>query len=97
MPPEWIDHRNGNRSDNRFANLRCSTRSENQQNRPKNQNNRSGFKGVSYSAAIRERPWRATISAKGEFVDLGRFATKAEAARAYQIAARRMHGEFAGA
>jgi hypothetical protein len=95
IPPDEIDHRNRDVLDNRFTNLRCATRSENNHNRSKNKNNRSGFKGVSYSAMIKNRPWRATISANGKFVHLGRFATKAEASRAYNSAAHRMHGEFA--
>jgi hypothetical protein len=95
MPSEWIDHRNGKGTDNRFTNLRLSTRSQNQQNRPKNKNNASGFKGVSYSAAIKQRPWRATISVNGHFIHLGRFKTKAEAFAAYRDAAQELHGEFA--
>ena len=96
MPPRWLDHRNHNPADNRFSNLRLSTRAQNQQNRPKNKNNSSGFKGVSYSTGIIKKPWRATITADGKSLHLGHFATKAEAFVAYQNAARQLHREFAG-
>lgn len=44
-----IDHINGNRTDNRFCNLRLATRAENQHNKALQKNNTSGVKGVSIS------------------------------------------------
>lgn len=43
----FIDHINGNPSDNRITNLRCSSLAENQKNRKINSNNKSGVLGVS--------------------------------------------------
>lgn len=91
-PPEWIDHINGDRLDNRFCNLRLATRSQNQQNRPKNKNNTSGFKGVSYHKGIGR--WRATISANGRKAHIGWYDNPEDAGTAYLQASRLMHGEF---
>lgn len=88
-----VDHINGNGLDNRRANLRPATRSRNQQNRSLPSNNRSGFKGVSYARA-RSR-WAAYIRVNGRAINLGRYLTAEEAARAYDAAARELHGEFA--
>ena len=94
---EWpelhIDHANGNRDDDRFANLRHATRSENQCNRAKQANNTSGFKGV-YFCKVRQM-WRARITFRGSTEDLGLHETAEQAGTAYALAAKRVHGEFA--
>lgn len=43
-----IDHINNNKFDNRVENLRWATRIEQGHNRPKQNNNTSGFKGISF-------------------------------------------------
>jgi len=45
-----IDHINGNGLDNRRANLRQATHTQNMQNRKRSKSNRSGFKGVYWAA-----------------------------------------------
>jgi hypothetical protein len=97
MTGEWpeneIDHINRVRSDNRFANLRAATTSENRRNTKGIPSRRihSRFKGVS-----RERGrWVAKISTDGKTVRLGLFDTEEDAAGAYRLAAERHHGEFA--
>jgi hypothetical protein len=92
-PASGIDHANGDRSDNRIANLRpCSQRENSWNTRGRAA---SGFKGV-YRADSREPRWYSMISVNGEIVRLGTFDTKEEAAAAaYDAAARRHHGEFA--
>lgn len=45
-PKHQIDHINGDRADNRLANLREATHSENQQNRHTTRGNKTGFRGV---------------------------------------------------
>lgn len=49
-----VDHVNGDTLDNQRSNLRLADKSTNGMNRPKQQNNTSGFKGVTYliNAAI---------------------------------------------
>lgn len=90
-PGHEVDHRNGNRLDNRRENLRVCSRSENQCNRGKTRGNTSGFKGVGKKG----NRWRASIKARKRRHGLGYFATPEDAARAYDQAAIQLHGEFA--
>ena len=87
------DHRNGNGLDNRKANLRPATHGENMRNRKLHTNNASGFMGVAREE--RNRNWGARIQANGKRIRLGAFKDKNDAARAYDKAARELHGEFA--
>ncbi len=86
------DHRDGDRLDNRRANLRVCTQAENSRNTRLACNNTSGFKGVSSTA---EGRWRARITVERKEVRLGVFDTPEQAAAAYDAAAHRFHGEFA--
>ena len=92
-PPEFLDHINGDRSDNRIENLRPATKAENARNSGKKVNNTSGFKGVCKSSVAGK--WRARISVDGKRIRLGNFLTKEDAFQAYEDACRRMHGDFA--
>lgn len=85
---ELVDHVNGDGLDNRRANLRPATSSQNAANARRRKDNSSGFKGVS------QRPngrWMARIRMKS----LGTFPTAELAARAYDSAATETWGEFA--
>jgi hypothetical protein len=85
-----VDHINGITHDNRIANLRFATRSENKQNRLSTQpNNKSGYTGVDWHN--RSQGWRATITTMGKQKHLGIFKTKEEAYAAYLNAKRQMH------
>lgn len=95
-----VDHINGNRLDNRRANLRLCTRSENLCNRPAldvYMGNRpsSQYKGVTSCPQNKTNPWRANISVNNVATYLGCFPTEEDAARAYNAAAHEAHGEFA--
>lgn len=79
--------------DNRRSNLRICTTAQNQQNRGKSKNNTSGYKGVCWHR--RHQKWQADIAYNGTNVFLGRFNDPKDAARAYNKAALRYHGEFA--
>jgi hypothetical protein len=87
-PVGEIDHINGNRADNRAANLREATRSQNMANTPVRRDSRSGVKGVRRHRAGR---WVASIGGS----HLGVFDTPEAAHAAYCAAAKRRHGEFA--
>ena len=87
-----VDHINGNCLDNRRENLRACTHAQNLANAPKRIGNTSGFKGVHRH---HHDKWTAKISANGCVRYLGVFADKHEAARAYDVAAAELHGEFA--
>ena len=92
-PEQDIDHVNGNPSDNRIANLREATPSQNGYNKGPHSNNKSGYKGVCW--APREKLWRATINLKTRQIGLGYFQIKEDAAAAYRTAAEKYQGEFA--
>jgi len=89
-----VDHINHDRLDNRKTNLRICSRSENCRNSVKSSLNTSGYKGV-YWDDTRKR-WRTHIRInKLKRIKLGDFTSKLEAARAYDSAAKKYHGEFA--
>jgi hypothetical protein len=88
-----VDHRNRDTLDNRRANLRVATDSQNKANTPRYRNNRSGFKGVYWKP--RHRQWEVQIRHHGRCHFLGYFRTAEEAARAYDAGARELHGAFA--
>lgn len=92
MTGEWpngfIDHINGVKHDNRFANLRVVNETGNAQNiRKPNKRNKSGFMGVIFF----QRKWRANITHKGKTHWLGDFETPEEAHEAYITAKRKFH------
>ena len=88
-----VDHKNMDGLDNRKKNLRVCSQSQNAQNSSKRIDNTSGIKGVSW--ATRDNRWKAQIRVNGKRIHLGYFISKHEAARAYCIAAKNYHGEFA--
>ncbi|HEU4344816.1 MAG TPA: HNH endonuclease [Candidatus Binatia bacterium] len=87
-----VDHINGDGLDCRKTNLRLATRSQNQHNKTKYKRNKSGFKGVCWHRASDR--WLAQIRVDAKNIYLGVFATPEEAARAYDVAAQKHHGEF---
>jgi hypothetical protein len=88
-----VDHMNGNKLDNRRANLRLCTRAENVRNARRSKNNTSGYKGVAWYR--RRKLWQAQIMMDRETIHLGLFPDRVDAALAYDLAAIEHHGEFA--
>lgn len=86
------DHINRAKLDNRKSNLRICTTAENQRNRLKQKNNTSGYKGVVRS---QQNTWFGQIMLKGETLRTPRFKTPEEAAKAYEVLAHGLFGEFA--
>ena len=85
--PDDVDHLNGKRSDNRWANLRNVSRTENMRNRRLSDANTSGVFGVSktYWGA-----WQAKIGDQNRTVTIGSFRTKQEAVAARKSAERKL-------
>lgn len=90
---KMTDHRDGNGLNNIRSNLRSCTPSENQYNKGKCRNNTTGYKGVTFEP--RRNKFKAAIRRGSNPINLGRFNTAIEAARAYDAKAREIHGEFA--
>ena len=93
FPATFVEHRNGQKSDDRLENLRLATNGENQANRGTPSNNTSGTKGVRFETD-RWR-WRAQIMINGKSKNLGRFKTRDEAMVAYEKAAKEAWGDYA--
>lgn len=84
-----IDHINGDKLDNRRKNLRLATSSQNLANMKKI------IKGIQRTKWNNNDRWRARIKVNYKSISLGCFATKLEAIKAYNEAAKRYFGEFA--
>lgn len=93
MNDKMIDHKNCIIFDNRKENLRKCTISQNNMNKDIQNNNTSGYKGVSWDKS--KNKWEAYIQINSRKKHLGRYNTKEEAAQAYNEAAIKYHGEFA--
>lgn len=89
---ELVDHINGDGLDNTKSNLRICTNSENLHNREKSVNNTSGYKGVYFEKS--RNKWKAQIMINYKLINIGRFNTKEEAAKAYDNYARIHIGKF---
>lgn len=88
-----IDHIDRNPSNNKIENLRIATRSQNCSNRTKQENNTSGFKGVSWSK--QRKKWIAMIWNNNKQIYIGLFATPELASEAYNHATIKLHKDFA--
>jgi hypothetical protein len=86
-----IDHINGDKTDNRFCNLRLATSQTNKANCKLTASNSSGFKGVH----ARGSRWIAGITHNRKMIHIGMFKTAEEAARAYDAKAVELFGEYA--
>lgn len=86
----FIDHINGDKSDNRFDNLREATGSQNQWNTTVRRDNKSGFKGVSF----KDGKWRARCAVKGKTFELGRFSNIEDAVKAVHFFREVNHESF---
>ena len=93
MPDKFIDHINGNPSDNRICNLREATILQNRANVKIFKNNQSGFKGVYFDRQANR--YKVTVIKDRKKYHAGSFLSKEEAAEAYMRKASELFGEFA--
>ena len=92
-PEGMIDHINGIACDNRIDNLRIANSSENNANRSSQEASTSKYLGVCWKKEISR--WRASISKDNTVKHLGYFLTEEQAAAAYNMAAAKLHEEYA--
>jgi hypothetical protein len=90
---EFVDHIDGDKLNNRRENLRLVTSKQNSRNRRSSKNNTSGYKGVTFLA--KRETWLAQIWHQGKNMNLGLYDSPELAARAYNEAALKYHGEHA--
>jgi hypothetical protein len=88
-----VDHKNGDGLDNRRSNLRKATKAQNMHNRRKRKNTSSKYIGVSFHKTY--KAWVSQIVHEGKRRWIGKFESEIEAARAFDEAAEKYHGEFA--
>lgn len=93
----YCAHKNGNTLDCRRSNLRKATMGQNNANRVKHSNKirnlSSNYKGVCRPKDYKK--WVTMITLNDRTVRIGTFATELEAAKAYDVAARKNFGRFA--
>jgi hypothetical protein len=95
-PPGWIvDHVNRNGLDNRRANLRFCTPTQNNANQTVRSGSSTGMKGAYLHDPRSSKPWRAAIKAGGRRRYLGTYRSAAEAHAAYCAASAELFCEFA--
>lgn len=91
--PDYIDHIDGNHSNNNIENLRPTTVPTNQWNRKIDSRNKSGIKGVCWDKF--RNKWVSSVRKHNKNIYLGRFDTIQEAEKAVKIGRNELHGEFA--
>jgi len=93
QPGQLVDHLDGNPLNNRRANLRLATRSQNQANRRRNRTSRSRYKGVTWHQG--QQRWMARLQVNGRRITIGYYADPLQAAYEYDAFARTYFGEYA--
>ncbi len=86
------DHVDHDTLNNTSENLRICTPAQNNSNHRLHKTNKSGYKGVSWSKALKK--WVVHISRNNKAIHVGYFTCCLEAAKAYNKAAVEYYGEF---
>lgn len=95
FPKDQVDHKDGNKTNNAFSNLRECTPSQNSCNRPKVKNTLTNFKGVTKRS---NGTFTASVTFRSNGVkhtkNLGTYKTAEKASTVYQKHAKKLHGKF---
>lgn len=92
-PKEEVDHDDLDGMNNRWANLREASHSQNQANKRRHKDNTSGAKGVFWHPQRKKWYSRSTLNYENHF--FGYHDTREAAELAYAEGAKRLFGEFA--
>ena len=92
FPKKFLDHKDGNPINNKFSNLREVTTKQNTENRGKQKNNKTGFKGVSFNCRLQK--YVAQIQHNSKTIYLGVYKTPEEASFMYQSAAKELFSHY---
>lgn len=87
-----VDHKDGNKLNNKLGNLRLCTQAENVLNCAASKNSKTKIKGVFFDKS--RGKYKTQISVKGKLYFLGRFRKLEDAESAYRKAQIKLHGEF---
>lgn len=94
FPKNYADHKDRDKHNNRWKNLRDATPSQNAANSPAGRRKRDGLpKGV--TRVLSRNTYEARICCRGNTELIGEYLTPEDAGRAYARRARELHGEFA--
>lgn len=93
FPEEDVDHINGNRTDNRFSNLRVATKAQNNLNRKLNNNSSSGVKGVTFNKKLNK--WLVQLQINKQKMYFGVYSDFELAELVSEEAIKKYHKEFA--
>jgi hypothetical protein len=88
----YVDHIDGNKLKNTTSNLRLVTCSQNGMNR-KSGNTISKYKGITFDNSTGK--WRTRITKNKKIISAGSYKTELEAAKAYDLKALELFGEYA--
>ena len=91
--PEVVDHKDGDRSNDKPYNLRAATRSQNNKNVKKRKDNTTGHKGVSFKKKLGK--YQVLVQVDGKNIYFGVYSNLEEAAEVARKAREELHGEFA--
>lgn len=91
--PKYIDHIDGNPSNNRIENLRDATPAQNSRNAKTPKRNSSGVKGVCWHKL--KKKWIASCAINGILKHIGYFEEKNKAEEAVKAFREKHHGNFA--
>ena len=92
FPSQTLDHIDGNPLNNKFSNLREVTTKQNTENRGKQKNNKTGYKGVSFNNRLQK--YVAQIQHNYQPIYIGIYQTAYEAHLAYEEKAKELFTHY---
>ena len=91
--PQYVDHIDRNRSNNKIENLREATHSQNAYNSTIRKDSKTGIKNVSWNKV--DKSWKVRIQANNTRITIGQFKDLELAELVAMEARNKYHGEYA--